>query len=46
MAYVGSKNFTELYDKAKFIKITDASLVENHPHDISITRESPIYSQK
>ena len=46
MGYVGSKNLKELYDKAKFIKITGASLVENHPHDISITRESPNYSQK
>ena len=44
MGYVGSKNLKELYDKAKFIKITGASLVENHPHDISITRESPNYS--
>ena len=46
MGYVGSKNLKELYDKAKFVRITGASLVENHPHDISITRESPNYSVK
>ncbi len=46
MGYVGSQNLKELYDKAKFIKITGASLVENHPHDISITIESPNYSRK
>lgn len=46
MGYVGSKDLNELYDKAKFIKITPASLIENHPHDITITRESPNYSKR
>ena len=46
MGYVGSKDLNELYDKAKFIKISPASLIENHPHDITITRESPNYSKK
>ncbi len=46
MGYVGSKNLDELYEKAKFIRITGASLVENHPHNITITRESPNYSKK
>ena len=45
MGYVGSKDLNELYDKAKFIKISSASLVENHPHNISITRESPNYTK-
>lgn len=45
MGYVGSKNLAELYEKAKFIKITSASLIENHPHNITITRESPNYSK-
>ena len=45
MGYVGSKNLAELYEKAKFIKITPASLIENHPHNITITRESPNYSK-
>ena len=33
-------------NKAKFIKITNASLIESHPHDIAITKESPNYSTK
>lgn len=45
MGYVGSANILELQDKAKFIKITSASLVENHPHDIKITNEAPNYSR-
>jgi len=30
--------------KAEFVKITNAALVESHPHDISITKEAPNYS--
>ena len=30
-------------EKAKFIRITQASLQESHPHDITITREAPNY---
>lgn len=44
MGYIGAKNIKELQDKAKFIKITNASLIENHPHDINITKEAPNYS--
>ncbi|MCE9637454.1 MAG: IMP dehydrogenase [Planctomycetes bacterium] len=43
MGYVGARNVTELQQKARFVKITGASLRENHPHDISITREAPNY---
>ena len=46
MGYVGSKNLTDLYDKANFVKISPASLIENHPHDITITRESPNYTKR
>ncbi|WP_297281410.1 IMP dehydrogenase [uncultured Anaerococcus sp.] len=45
MGYVGSKDLNELYEKANFIKISPASLIENHPHNITITRESPNYSK-
>lgn len=41
MGYVGAKNIVDLQDKARFIKITSASLIENHPHDIQITKEAP-----
>lgn len=45
MGYVGAKDISELQDKARMIKITAASLVENHPHDIMITKESPNYQR-
>ena len=44
MGYVGAKDIEELQDKARMTKISAASLVENHPHDISITKESSNYS--
>ena len=43
MGYVGAATIPELQSKAKFVKITGASLRENHPHDIAITHESPNY---
>jgi len=46
MGYCGTKTIEELKEKAKFVKITSASLVESHPHDISITKESPNYSPR
>jgi len=36
--------FEEL-QKAKFLKITAAGVVESHPHDVTITREAPNYSR-
>ena len=44
MGYCGSKNIEELHEKARFVKITSASLKESHPHDIQITKEAPNYS--
>lgn len=46
MGYVGAKDIPSLQELAKFVKITSASLIENHPHDITITKESPNYSSK
>lgn len=46
MGYCGMKNIEELRNNAEFVKITSASLVENHPHDISISKEAPNYSSK
>ncbi|WBW50029.1 IMP dehydrogenase [Peptoniphilus equinus] len=45
MGYIGSATIEQIQDKARFVKITPASLVENHPHDITITRESPNYTK-
>ncbi len=46
MGYVGAKDIPELQEKARFIKITSASLIENHPHNIHITKEAPNYSRR
>jgi len=43
MGYCGAKNIKNLMD-AKFIKITSSGMVESHPHDVTITRESPNYN--
>lgn len=43
MGYVGAKNIQELKLNTKFMKITPATLQENHPHNITITKESPNY---
>lgn len=46
MGYVGAKNIEALQSNTEFMKITSASLIESHPHDISITKEAPNYSVK
>lgn len=46
MGYIGAKDIKELQEKARFIKITGAGLIENHPHDINITKEAPNYSRR
>ena len=43
MGYCGAKNIAEFQSKAEFTKITDAGMAESHPHDVSITKESPNY---
>lgn len=44
MGYVGARTLDELRSRARFIQVTAASVQESHPHDISITQESPNYS--
>ena len=46
MGYCGMHNIDEMRKKARFVRITNASLIESHPHDISITKESPNYSPR
>lgn len=43
MYYVGAKTIGELWEKARFIQITHASLTESHPHDILITNAGENY---
>ena len=45
MGYCGAKDITTLQD-ASFVKITAAGINESHPHDVTITKESPNYSRK
>ncbi len=44
MGYVGTKTIDELRTNAKFIRVSAATVRENHPHDIAITQEAPNYS--
>jgi IMP dehydrogenase len=46
MGYVGAKNISVLKKDARFVRITGSGIIESHPHDVSITRESPNYSRK
>lgn len=43
MGYVGARDVQELQQKARFIKVTAASVKENHPHDVVVTKEAPNY---
>ncbi len=44
MGYCGAANIEKLHD-AKFTRITNAGVLESHPHDVSITSEAPNYSR-
>ncbi len=46
MGYCGAKNLYELQHNSEFIRITNAGLLESHPHDIYITKEAPNYSSR
>ena len=46
MGYVGAANLQALREKANFIHITNAGLLESHPHGISITKEAPNYQAR
>jgi len=46
MGYCGTNSIEELKENGKFIRITNAGLVESHPHDIQITKEPPNYSRR
>jgi IMP dehydrogenase len=44
MGYCGCRTIDELREHARFIRVSPASVIESHPHDIQITKESPNYS--
>ena len=41
MFYIGAHNISEMPERGRFIRITDAGLRESHPHDIVMTAEAP-----
>ena len=43
MGYCGVRTIDELRTKTRFIRVTEAGLKENHPHDVTITKEAPNY---
>ncbi len=45
MGYCGASNVKELKEKSNFVQITRAGLDESHPHNITITKESPNYTR-
>lgn len=46
MGYCGKANIEELRKNSEFVRITNAGLLESHPHDISISKEAPNYSAR
>ncbi len=43
MGYTGAATISDLQDRARFVRITNAGLSESHVHDVAITREAPNY---
>jgi IMP dehydrogenase len=44
MGYCGCRTLEEFRRDTRFVKVSGATVVENHPHDIQITKESPNYT--
>jgi IMP dehydrogenase len=44
MGYCGCETVEALRQRASFVRVSGASLVESHAHDIQITKESPNYT--
>lgn len=45
MGYCGAKDVEALKENGRFVKITSSGIHESHPHDVTITKESPNYSR-
>ena len=46
MGYCGCPDLEAMQERAEFVQITQASLIEGHPHDVTITKDAPNYSRK
>jgi len=43
MGYCGARTIAELWERARFTRVTSAGQREAHPHDVTITKEAPNY---
>jgi IMP dehydrogenase len=43
MGYAGARSMEDLRTKTRLVRITNAGLIESHPHDVIITKEAPNY---
>ena len=41
--YCGAATIGEVWERARFLRITSAGMKESHPHDVTITKDSPNY---
>ena len=44
MFYVGARTVPQLAERGQFVRITQSSLKESHPHDVQMTVEAPNYT--
>jgi IMP dehydrogenase len=45
MGYAGATCLEDLRSKTRLVRITNAGLIESHPHDVTITRDAPNYQR-
>jgi IMP dehydrogenase len=43
IGYAGASTLEDLQTHVKLVRITNAGLIESHPHDVIITKEAPNY---
>ena len=43
MGYTGSTDIVTMRSKPEFVRVSSASMIESHVHDVSITKEAPNY---
>ncbi len=46
MGYCGAGTISDLQEKGQLMRITNAGLIESHPHDVELTKEAPNYSRR
>jgi IMP dehydrogenase len=46
MGYCGASNLGDFHKNSQFMRVTDAGIRENHPHDVYISKDAPNYSQR